>query len=80
MHTEQMHTIEYITRPFKEVLHYVAVIDDPGAYTEPWTVQWDINWNDDQELQDYVCQENNKFLLDMQDDEGNPFFDKTSGL
>ena len=56
------------------------VIDDPGAYTEPWTVQWDINWNDDQELQDYVCQENNKFLLDMQDDEGNPFFDKTSGL
>ena len=80
MHTEQLHTIEYITRPFKEVLHYVAVIDDPGAYTEPWTVQWDINWNDDQELQDYVCQENNKFLLDMVDDEGNPFFQKTNGL
>jgi hypothetical protein len=80
MHTEQLHTIEYITRPFKEVLHYEAVIDDPGAYSEPWTVAWDIDWIEGQELQDYVCQENNKFLLDMTDDFGEPFFEKTEGL
>lgn len=80
MHTEQLHTIEYITRPFKEVLHYEAVIDDPGAYSEPWRVAWDINWNDGSELQDYVCQENNKFLLDMTDDFGEPFFEKSEGL
>lgn len=80
MHTEQLHTIEYITRPFKEVLHYEAVIDDPGAYSESWEVAWDINWNDGSELQDYVCQENNKFLLDMTDDFGEPFFEKTEGL
>jgi hypothetical protein len=80
MHTEQLHTVEYITRPFKEVLHYEAIIDDPGAYTEPWRVAWDIGWNDDQELQDYVCQENNKFLLDLHDDLGEPFFEQTEGL
>jgi len=80
MHTEQLHTVEYITRPYKEVLHYEAVIDDPGAYTAPWTVKWDIRWNEGQELQDYVCQENNKFLLDMHDDLGQPFFEKTNGL
>ena len=78
--TAQLHTVEYISRPYKEVLHYEAVIDDPGAYNDTWRVAWDINWNDGQELQDYVCQENNKFLLDLHDDYGEPFFEKTEGL
>ena len=80
MHTEQLHTIERFTRPDKETLHYEAVLDDPGAYSEPWTVAWDIRWSEGQELDDYICQENNKFLLDMKDDFGLPFFQKTSGL
>jgi hypothetical protein len=80
MHTDQLHTIEYFSRPYKEVLHYEAVIDDPGAYSAPWRVQWDINWIEGQELQDYVCQENNKFLLDMHDDLGQPFFERSEGL
>jgi len=80
MHTEQLRTVERISRPFKEVLHYEALIEDPGAYTAPWTVAWDINWSEGQELDDYICQENNKFLLDMHDDLGQPFFEKTEGL
>jgi hypothetical protein len=80
MHTDQLHTIEYITRPDKETLHYETLIDDPGAYSEPWTVAWNINWTDGQELADYICQENNKFLLDMDDDFGEPFFEKSGGL
>ena len=80
MHTDQLHTIERFSRPFKEVLHYEATIDDPGAYSAPWTVAWDINWNEGQELMDYICQENNKFLIDMHDDLGEPFFGKTEGL
>lgn len=80
MHTEQLRTVERFSRPYKEVLHYEAVIDDPGAYSEPWTVAWDIRWSEGQELADYVCQENNKFLLDMHDDLGLPFFEKTNGL
>lgn len=78
--TGQLHTVEYFSRPYKEVLHYEAVIDDPGAYSAPWRVAWDINWIEGQELQDYICQENNKFLLDLTDDYGNPFFQKTRGL
>ncbi|MES2624092.1 MAG: hypothetical protein V4628_02320 [Pseudomonadota bacterium] len=80
MHTDQLHTVERFSRPFKEVLHYEATIDDPGAYSKTWDVAWDINWSDGQELADYVCQENNKFLLDMHDDLGLPFFEKSSGL
>jgi hypothetical protein len=80
MHTDQLHTVERFSRPFKEVLHYEATMTDPGAYSAPWTVAWDINWNDGAELQDYICQENNKFLLDMHDDLGQPFFEKSGGL
>jgi len=80
MHTEQLHTIERITRPYKEKLSYVVTIDDPGAYDAPWTAMWDIRWNEGQELQDYICQENNKFLIDLHDDLDEPFFQKTDGL
>jgi hypothetical protein len=80
MHTEQLHTIERISRPYKEKMHYNVTIDDPGAYDAPWTAEWDVRWTEGQELQDYVCQENNKFLLDLHDDLGAPFFEKTEGL
>jgi len=80
MHTEQLKTTEYFTRPFKEVLSYRAIIDDPGAYSEPWEVAWDINWSEGQELADYICQENNQFIIDLTDDFGEPFFKKSGGL
>lgn len=80
MHTDQLHTIEYITRPYKEKLHYEAVIDDPGAYSEPWMVEWDIAWSEGEELQDYICQENNQYLIDLTDDFGEPFFQRSGGL
>jgi hypothetical protein len=80
MHTDQLHTIEYFSRPYKELMHYEAVIDDPGAYTDTWRVKWDINWSDGAELQEYICQENNQYLRDLYDDYGNPFFDKSNGL
>ena len=75
MHTEQLRTIEKFTRPNRDKLHYEATIIDPGAYSEPWTVAWDIPWTAGAELAEYVCQENNQFLLKLKDDFGNPFFE-----
>ena len=79
MHTEQLHTVERISRPDRNTLHYETMIDDPGAYSEPWTIAWDIRWSEGQELTEYICQENNKFLLDLKDDFGDPFFATTPG-
>jgi len=79
MHTDQMHTLERITRPDRDTLHYEITITDPGAYSEPWTIAWDIPWSEGQELAEYICQENNQFLIDLKDDFGNPFFEKTTG-
>jgi hypothetical protein len=73
-HTEKMHVIEKFTRPNKNTLHYEATIDDPGAYTKPFTVAWDIPWNPTAELTEYICQENNRYLNRMTDDFGQPVF------
>ncbi len=80
MHTEQLQTIERITRPDRNTLRYETTIDDPGAYTQPWTIAWDIDWVEGGELQEYICQENNRFLLDLVDDFGDPFFSPTPKL
>jgi hypothetical protein len=77
-HTNQLHVIEKITRPNKSTLHYEATIDDPGAYTRPWTIAWDIPWASRQELAEYVCQENNVWIQSLHDDFGKPLFYRPS--
>jgi len=71
-HTDLLHVIEKFTRPTKNVLHYEATIDDPGAYTKPWTVAWNIPWRANADLAEYICQENNQYLLRLTDDFGKP--------
>jgi hypothetical protein len=73
-HTDLMHVVEKFSRPTKNVLHYEATFDDPGAYTKPFTVRWDIPWNPRGELTEYICQENNKYLQRLTDDYGQPLF------
>ena len=73
-HTEKLHVVEKYTRPNKNTLHYEARIDDPGAYTKPFTVAWDIPWNAGGELTEYICQENNRYLNRLEDDFGQTIF------
>jgi hypothetical protein len=74
MHTDELHTLERISRPNRNTLHYEATITDPGAYSEPWTIAWDIPWGEGAELAEYICQENNQFMIDLVDEFGKPFF------
>ena len=60
-HTNQMHLIEKFGRPNLMTLHYEATIDDPGAYTRPWTIDWDIAWIPNGQIKEYICQENNRW-------------------
>jgi len=73
-HTDLLHVVERISRPDKGTLRYEATIDDPGAYTSPWTVSWNIPWNATGELSEYICQENNRYLWNLTDDLGQPIF------
>jgi len=73
-HTDQMHVVERWTRPSKQTLHYQATVTDPGAYTRPFTIAWDIPWRENGELPEYICQENNRYLNRLEDDFGQPIF------
>jgi len=75
-HTDLLHVVEKFTRRDKNTLHYEATIDDPGAYTKPWTVAWNIPWRANAELTEYICQENNQYLNNLTDDFGKPLFGK----
>ena len=73
-HTDALHVVERFSRPNFNTLHYEATIEDSGAYTEPWTIGWDIEWRADGELIEYICQENNRYLYHLTDDFGQPIF------
>ena len=58
-HTEKLHLAERFTRSDLYTLHYEATIEDSGAYTAPWKVRFDVGWDPNGEIQEYICQENN---------------------
>jgi hypothetical protein len=58
-HTDRLHLIERLTRMDFNTLKYEVTIDDPGAYTAPWTTSFSLQWTPGTELFEYICQENN---------------------
>ena len=64
-HTDALHVVERFTRIDEMTLRYEATIDDPKAYTRPWTTRYTIPWSPGVELYEYICQENNKDLPHM---------------
>ena len=64
-HTEQLHMIEKFTRTEYDRLLYEVTIDDPGAYSRPWSGGWSIGWNANGEPYEYICQDNNRDMKHM---------------
>jgi hypothetical protein len=64
--TEKLHLIERISRPSLKSLTYEFTIDDPGAYTKPWSGRWTISettassWVEDGDMFEYICQDSGK--------------------
>ena len=40
-------------------MRYEVTVDDPGAYTAPWTGQFALRAMQGDELFEYICQDNN---------------------
>ena len=59
-HTEQLHTVERYRRPGLGTLIEEVTIDDPGAYTHPFTISGTHRLLPHDELMEYVCQENER--------------------
>ncbi len=61
-HTEKLHTVERYTRTDLGTIDIEVTIDDPGAYTKPFTAVGRARLQPGDELMEYICQENNQDL------------------
>ena len=57
-HTDQLSLVERFSRPDYDTLRYEVTVDDPGAYTAPWSSGWELRWVGGEELPVYFCQDN----------------------
>jgi hypothetical protein len=60
--TEQLHVTERFIRKDFGNMDIQITIDDPKAYTKPWTVTQPLAFQADTELLEYICNENNKYF------------------
>lgn len=59
-HTESLHLTERLSRPDFNTLKYEVTVNDPGAYTRPWSGSLTLEWVPDQEIAEYFCDEYNR--------------------
>ncbi len=57
-HTEFLKLTERISRPDFNTLKYEVTVDDPGAYTRPWTGGWTLQWVPNEDIEQFFCQDN----------------------
>ena len=63
--TEALHVIERYTRPTIGRINIDVTIDDPMAYTKPWSVRLSWRLVPDTDLIESICEENNRDLPHM---------------
>ena len=59
-YTEKTHLTERYRRPDLGHLEVEFTIDDPGAYAKPWTIKRVSDLAPNDEVQESICNENNK--------------------
>jgi hypothetical protein len=57
-HTNRLSLTERFTRTDFDTLRYEVTINDPGAYTRPWSASWELSWVGGEPLPTHICQEN----------------------
>jgi hypothetical protein len=63
-HSDQLHVIQRFTRSDAMHIAYEVTVDDPKAYTKPWTNKRVFTLKPKWELMEYSCEENNKEVTD----------------
>jgi len=57
-HTDRLRLMERLTRVDLDTLRYDVTIDDPGAYTRPWSSAWTLRWVAGEDMPRHLCQDN----------------------
>jgi|SRR5688572_4259041 hypothetical protein len=59
LHTEKLHFVERFTRTDSVTVRYDWTVDDPGAYTKPFSGTMTLRGSTGTELFEYICQQAN---------------------
>jgi len=62
--TEKLHVVERFTRTGADSLKWEITVDDPGAWSKPWTAMIPLRHSKDA-IYEYACQEGNYALPDI---------------
>jgi hypothetical protein len=57
-HTDQLRLVERFSRPDFDTLKYDVTVEDPGAYTRPWSSSSTLRWIAGEEMPRHLCQDN----------------------
>jgi hypothetical protein len=64
-HSDKMHIVEHWSKSADgKVLTDLLTIDDPGAYSKPWSIEYKYYWRPDIRFIEYICEENNRNFTD----------------
>ena len=64
-HTTSYHVVERYHRVSYEELDYSATMDDPNVWAGPWTMSSKMRLHPEWQIQEYVCEDNNKDYKDL---------------
>ncbi len=59
-HTKSYHVVERYRRTAYDNIAYEATIEDPNVFAKPWRYAGPLKLHPEWDLQEYVCEENNK--------------------
>jgi hypothetical protein len=64
-HSDKMHLVERWSKSKDgTVLTDLLTIDDPGAYSKPWSIEYKYYWRPEIRFIEYICEENNRNVTD----------------
>lgn len=63
-HSDKMHILERMRLTDPDTLEIVTTITDPEALTQPWTTTRTFKRHPDWTIDEYVCEQNNRNLVD----------------
>ncbi len=64
-HSDKMHVVERMRLTDPDTLVVVTTIDDPEALVQPWTTTRTFKRHRDWTISEYVCEQNNRNLVDQ---------------
>jgi hypothetical protein len=61
-HSESLHTVERIRRMDQNSLEIAMTVEDPKAYTKPWTTKLIFDSKPDWKIMEQICEDNASFV------------------